>query len=202
MHLNTKHNISPVIKPVDQHTDKELLDHFKKTTDTQWLGILFERYTLLVFGVCMKYLKNAADAQDATQQVFEKVMPEIKKYDIPYFKSWIYSVARNYCLMQLRSRSSRPSITDEIPDSIGTNDESEQKLILDEYLLEEKLNQLNESLKQLTKEQAACIDLFYLQKNSYHEIQEKTGLSFKEVKSHIQNGKRKLKLLLEKNKSL
>lgn len=190
-----------MIIPVDQYSDKELLDHFKKTTDTQWLGILFERYSLLVFGVCMKYLKNAADAQDAAQQVFEKVIPEVTKYDIPYFKSWIYSVARNYCLMQLRGRSARPTITDEIPDSIGANDESEQKLILDEYVLEEKLHQLTESLKQLTKEQAVCIDLFYLQKLSYHEIQEKTGFSFNEVKSHIQNGKRKLKLLLEKKTS-
>jgi len=84
------------------YTDTELLQQYRKTADSQWLGSLFERYSLLVFGVCMKYLRNATDAQDATQHVFEKALGEVGKYEIPFFKSWIYSVAKNHCLMQLR----------------------------------------------------------------------------------------------------
>lgn len=182
----------------NQYTDTELLQHFKKTADSKWIGLLFERYSLLVFGVCMKYLRNAADAQDATQQVFEKALGEVGKYDIPYFKSWIYSVAKNHCLMQIRGRSSKPSTTDELPEESSSDLLTEHELQNKEMMLAEKTDQLAAALDELGQEQRACIEMFYLQKLSYHEIESITGLSFPQVKSHIQNGKRNLRIILEK----
>ena len=165
------------------YTDTELLQQYRKTADSQWLGWLFERYSLLVFGVCMKYLRNATDAQDATQHVFEKALGEVGKYEIPFFKSWIYSVAKNHCLMQLRSRSSKPGTTDELPEETGSNLQTDQELKMKELLMEEQKN---------------CIQMFYLEKLSYHDIETRTGFSFSQVKSHIQNGKRNLRIILEK----
>jgi len=180
------------------YTDGELLQHYRKTAESEWLGWLFERYSLLVFGVCMKYLRNAADAKDATQHVFEKALGEVGKYEIPFFKSWIYSVAKNHCLMQLRSRSSKPNTTDELPEETSTDQLTDQELKMRELLMEEQSHQLTDALKELSHDQQLCIQLFYLDKLSYHEIEMKTGLSFSQVKSHIQNGKRNLRIILEK----
>jgi RNA polymerase sigma-70 factor (ECF subfamily) len=151
-----------------------------------------------VFGVCMKYLRNATDAQDATQHVFEKALGEIGKYEIPFFKSWIYSVAKNHCLMQLRSRSSKPGTTDELPEETSAELLTDQELKMKELLMEEQSHHLKAALHELNPEQRICVEMFYLEKSSYHEIETKTGFSFSQVKSHIQNGKRNLRIILEK----
>ena len=85
-------------------TDQDLLEKFRQSGDNSWLGILLERYTLLLFGVCMKYLKNEEGAKDAVQQIFLKVITELPKYKVDYFKSWLYTIARNYCLMKIRDK--------------------------------------------------------------------------------------------------
>lgn len=180
------------------YTDSELLQHYRKSAESKWLGWLFERYSLLVFGVCMKYLRNAADAQDATQHVFEKALSEVGKYEIPFFKSWIYSVAKNHCLMQIRSKSSKPSTTDEFPEETSADLLTDQELKMREMLMEKQSHELIAALKELSHDQQVCIQLFYLEKLSYHEIETKTGYSFSQVKSHIQNGKRNLRIILEK----
>lgn len=182
---------------LNNHTDSELLELYKKTSDSKYLGILLNRYSLLVFGVCMKYLKDAQNAEDATQQVFEKAISEVKKYEIPYFKSWLYSVAKNQCLMQLRKSPNKPTFTDKEIEDIDIGIDEDQDLLVKEYLYEDTISLLKEALHKLNKEQELCIRLFYLEKLSYREIENKTGLSFQQIKSHIQNGKRNLRILLE-----
>lgn len=179
-------------------SDNLLLQKYRENGDIECAGILLKRYSLLVFGVCMKYLKNSTDAKDASQQVFEKAILEAQKYDIPYFKSWIYSVARNHCLMQLRSASFKPRILDEFPEELTTDSRSDHDIALNALSKEEEESSLWQAIDQLNEEQSICIRLFYLKKLSYQEIQEKTGLSFQQVKSHIQNGKRNLRIILEK----
>lgn len=174
--------------------DKELLEKFYSDHNNEWLGILLPRYTLLLFGVCMKYLKNEEDAKDCVQQIFLKVINELHKYKVDYFKSWIYMIAKNHCLMKLREKGKHPA---EINDTAAAVDDE----ILNKSALAEKENTLSEmeaALKQLSPEQQQCIILFYLEKKSYNEIADKTGFTLMQVKSHIQNGKRNLKLLLEK----
>lgn len=184
-------------KNISHHTDAELLTLFRQTTQNQYLGELLERYSLLVFGVCIKYLKDQTSAQDATQQVFEKVIKEVVKYEIPYFKSWLYSVAKNQCLMQLRNSSNKIHYTAQEIDDLELTAEDDSGLKLREYLLQDKLEILQESLQNLNEDQSNCINLFYLQKLSYREIENKTGLTFQQIKSNIQNGKRNLRMMLE-----
>ena len=63
-----------------QHiSDNEILSKFYADRNREWLGIVLERYTLLLFGVCMKYLKNEEDAKDAVQQIFLKAINELEK---------------------------------------------------------------------------------------------------------------------------
>jgi RNA polymerase sigma-70 factor (ECF subfamily) len=181
----------------DQYSDAILLDLYKKTKDTKWMGILFERYALLVFGVCMKYLKQVNDAQDATQQVFEKAFSEIQKYDVVYFKSWIYSIAKNHCLMQLRGKGHQPVLFESFPEDMLERTDSQVSSIQNENWLEQQSAELIMALQELSSEQKICIELFYFQKFSYKEIEQKTGYTFQQVKSHIQNGKRNLRIILE-----
>jgi len=112
-------------------TDAELLDHFRKDGDSRWLGTLLQRYTLLLFGVCMKYMKDEEQARDCVQQVFLKALTEIPRYRIDYFKSWIFTIARNHCLMQLRSKGRTST---ELPETVaGPPPEEEQH---DKWMLE------------------------------------------------------------------
>ncbi|HKZ66970.1 MAG TPA: sigma-70 family RNA polymerase sigma factor, partial [Chitinophagaceae bacterium] len=90
-------------------TDQELLQNYQNDHNSEWLGLLLQRYTLLLLGVCMKYLKNEEEAKDSVQQIFLKVIQELQKYKVEYFKSWLYMVAKNHCLMKLRDRQSKIS---------------------------------------------------------------------------------------------
>ena len=185
----------PVNPKLDKHiSDQELLERFYADRDNQWLGILLERYTLLLLGVCMKYLKNEELARDSVQQIFLKAITELQKYRVEYFKSWIYMVAKNHCLMQLRDKPGKNTI--EVKESIpAETDETDKESLL---LNEKTYEYMGEALKELNADQQLCVTLFYMEKKSYQQITEQTGYSMMQVKSHIQNGKRNMRILIEK----
>ncbi len=173
--------------------DQELLHRFYGDHDNEWLGILLQRYTMLLLGVCMKYLKNEEDARDCVQQVFLKAISELHKYKVDYFKSWIYMVAKNHCLMKLRNNHNHTAaLNDEI---MATPDETLDKT--NHLEKDKKMTDLSVALQHLNREQQLCVTLFYLHKKSYQEIADQTTYSMMQVKSHIQNGKRNLKRLME-----
>jgi RNA polymerase sigma-70 factor (ECF subfamily) len=179
-----------------QHiTDQELLEQFYTDHNNEWLGILLQRYTLLLLGVSMKYLKNEEEAKDSVQQIFLKVIQELQKYKVEYFKSWLYMVAKNYCLMKLRERSGKPIAALNENFAARPAEETDQQALLQN---EQTLELMEAALKELSTEQQQCVTLFYLQKKSYQEVSNETGFSMLQVKSFIQNGKRNLKLLIEK----
>jgi RNA polymerase sigma-70 factor (ECF subfamily) len=174
--------------------DKQLLDRFYNEGNNYWLGILLQRYTLLLLGVCMKYLKNEEDAKDSVQQIFLKVISELQKYKVDYFKSWLYMIARNHCLMKIRDRQGKIPV--ELSDKLLYPEEVNNKQELIEK--DKTLTLIEEGLQQLNEEHRLCLTLFYLQKKSYQEIADVTGYTLLQVKSFIQNGKRNLKLIVEK----
>jgi RNA polymerase sigma factor (sigma-70 family) len=174
-------------------TDQELLDQYYTSGDNDWLGILLPRYTLLLLGVSMKYLKNEEEARDCVQQIFVKVITELAKYRVEYFKSWIYTIARNHCLMKLRDRHGHAELSETM---LAAWDEDPGKSSHREK--EQWLEWMGQSLEELGKEQKLCVILFYLEKRSYQEIALSTGYTLMQVKSYIQNGKRNLRLSMEK----
>ena len=182
-----------VSKKEFQHIcDQDLLAQYYESHDNRLLGILLQRYTMLLLGVCMKYLKDEETAKDSVQQIFLKVIYEVKKYHVQYFKSWLYMIARNHCLMQLRKHDIKNA--KEINENIFEEEPSLQQHVEKEQLL----SLIEMSLDELNADQKTCITLFYLDKRSYHQISVQTGLSLMQVKSFIQNGKRNLKILVEK----
>jgi RNA polymerase sigma factor (sigma-70 family) len=176
-------------------SDQQLLENFYADHDPEWLGILLPRYTLLLLGVCMKYLKNEEEAKDCVQQIFLKAITELGKYRVEYFKSWLYMVAKNHCLMRIRDRHGKMPVelTDRNMQAVE-EPQDKQSLMQDDHAIE----LMAEALNELSHEQRHCVTLFYLQKKSYQEISEETGYTMMQVKSYIQNGKRNLKLMIEK----
>ncbi len=180
-------------------TDSQLIDAYVSEGNTDYFGLLFERYTHLVFGVCMKYLKNPHDAEDAVMGIFEKLMTDLKKNEVRDFKNWLYRVAKNHCLMILRKQKVISRAEDEITQE--KQQEFMEFLFGDHLTTEEgdvdgKLISLHDAMNSLRLEQRKCIELMYLEKKSYNEIAQMTGYSLKNVKSYIQNGKRNLKNML------
>ena len=181
--------------PNSHISDQQLLNSFYTSRENHWLGILLQRYTLLLLGVCMKYLKNEEEAKDCVQQVFLKAITELHKYKVEYFKSWLYMVAKNHCLMKLRDRQARTPAEIKEQMAITPADDPGMALHLEK---DRQLEMMNDCLQELVKEQKQCVTLFYLEKRSYNEIADHTGFTLLQVKSYIQNGKRNLKILLER----
>ena len=185
---------------IKSFSDTELLIAYKKSNDTNNIGELFERYTHLIFGVCMKYLKNEEDSKDAVMQIFENLIEDLKVQEISNFKSWIYSVSKNHCLMILRKGKTvgkaRENLFEKIKAEVMESvDVIHQHNKVD---LNDKIPELKKGIELLNTEQRKCIELLYLHDKSYNEVSQITGYSLKQVKSYIQNGKRNLKIYLEK----
>lgn len=171
-------------------SDEELVAQYTSRADQGAFGALYARYAYLVFGVCLKFLKNKPASQDATAQIFEKLLNSLHKHQIDYFRGWLHTLARNHCLMQLRS-TGKIQFTDAASIPLESNDD-----ISDAILKEADLNALELAIERLNHDQRNCIMLFYYQGLSYEQIVDQREYNLNQVKSHIQNGKRNLKILM------
>lgn len=184
-------------KKYHEQTDEELLEKFKTSGNLEQLGILYERYMHLVYGVCLKYLENREDARDGVTAIFEKLITELPKHEVEQFRGWLYVLTKNHCLMKIRAEKSeirRKEVW-----------ENEQELFMESaeemHPIDEDGQSLNKTLqecmKKLKGQQQECIRLFYFENRSYREITSLLELEEKKVKSFIQNGKRNLKICIE-----
>lgn len=189
---------------IKELSDIELISKYKNSRDKIYIGELYERYTRMVFFICMKYHRDEEKSKDAVMQIFEKLFNDLLKHEIESFKSWLHTVAKNHCLIQLRSDKSELNRHNKFKTDQKSFVESGDELYHDNVeqntTYEDKID---DALNSLNKEQKICVELFYLQEKCYNEIAEITGYDLKKVKSYIQNGKRNLKIYLlkfEKNK--
>jgi RNA polymerase sigma factor (sigma-70 family) len=179
---------------ISTYSDLELIAHFQENGDNRYVGELFNRYTHLVFGVCLKYLKDPDESQDAVMLIFEKLLTDLKRFEIQNFPPWLHRLTQNYCLMMLRQKEKHLKDSQNLEKNVYDNVETPQiEHLFEENLPEEPLNNVEAALANLKDEQRTCLMLFYMEQKSYQEIAEQTRLSLKEVKSHIQNGRRNIK---------
>jgi RNA polymerase sigma-70 factor (ECF subfamily) len=179
-------------------SDDQLIAEYKLNQDNNCVGELYKRYTAFTFSICLKYLKNKELARDAVLEIFEDLLEKLFVHDVKNFRSWLYTVAKNHCLLKTRNKKLNVEFVENYEKH--QNDFMEQERILNpEYIVkEENIQKLEKCIMQLKPEQKSCIELFFIQEKSYNEIVEITGFSYKEVKTHIQNGKRNLEILLKK----
>ena len=178
----------------DGVADNELLTQYKNTLDIKVLAVLFQRYMDLLFGVCLKYLKQPEIAKDAVMQIFEELVKKADKHEIENFKGWLYALAKNYCLMQLRSpRNIKTAAFD--GDFMQSQEDVHPANVMEK---EAEFMRMEDCLKKLPAEQEQTVRLFYLENQCYKDIANQTGIEWNKVRSYIQNGRRNLKICMEK----
>jgi RNA polymerase sigma factor (sigma-70 family) len=175
--------------------EAKLLTRYKESQDPALVGELYSRYMALVYGVCLKYLKDREESRDAVMHIYETLLEALKKHEVSNFKSWLYTLARNHCLMKLRAEKGRHF--EDI--SMGIMENVSEKHPDSEPDLEQNVSKLEKCLEALVPDQRTCVQLFYYEQKCYREIESITGLDNNRVKSHIQNGKRNLKICMERN---
>ncbi|MDW3196426.1 MAG: sigma-70 family RNA polymerase sigma factor [Cytophagales bacterium] len=182
-----------VSKKFEDVSDAELLKRYVETADLEYFGQLYDRYLHLIYGLCMKYFNSSEDSKDATMEIFEHVSTAALSKEVTHFKSWLYVISKNHCLMQLRKKQ-RQEEKNHVPFMESAAD---VHLIYEEDQIDKDIEALTACIETLKEEQKRCVSLFYLKKKSYREVELITELSAKAVKSAIQNGKRNLKICVE-----
>lgn len=177
-------------------SEQRLLTEYRKTGDLQLLGRLYEPYMPLIYGVCLKYYKDEAKSEDAVMQIFESLISKLRVHEVSNFKSWLHTLARNHCLMELR-KANRVTTVD-IEEHVVESDVFLHQQNEGERNPEEQLALMESCLETLSDEQRRCITLFYIEQKCYKDVAELTGYDLGQVKSYIQNGKRNLKICMEK----
>lgn len=175
--------------------DLALIANYQLSGDLEVLGVLYNRYMHLVFGVCFNYFKDEELSKDAVMQIFEELVVKLKVHQVQNFKSWLHVLSRNHCLMALRKSSKNPMVS--LEDNFVENDDFVHLDIDDAK--ETQLTVMEKCMETLPDEQRKSVDLFYLQEKCYKEVADITGYDMLKVKSYIQNGKRNLKICIEKN---
>ena len=172
------------------------MERYKQRGDREVVGELYKRYVHLVYGVCLQYLRNRDDSKDAVMQIFEKLFVSLKEHDVENFKSWLHVTTKNHCLMALR-KIKKSDLGENIDTSVMELSQIDHHE--DEMELEDNLTLLQKCMEQLKEAQKMCIQLFFIEKKCYNEIVGTTSYPLKKVKSYIQNGKRNLKLCMERS---
>lgn len=175
--------------------EEHILADYHRTGDLKLLGGLYQNYMPLVYGVCLKYLKDEEKSKDAVMQIFEQLIDKLRAHQVSNFKSWLYMLSRNFCLMELRASGRQQTIP--LEENFMEND-AFVHLDIDDTR-EQKLTVLEECLEKLPEGQKETVKLFYLEQKCYREVADETGFDMNKVKSYIQNGKRNLKICIEKN---
>ena len=174
--------------------DSDLVILYKESGDLSILGELYQRHMDLIFGVCLKYLKDPELAKDSVMAIFEELTLKLRKHEVNHFKAWLHQLARNHCLMYLRSPRNKNSLP--LPDELMHSAETEHLNAVMEK--EKSLTNMSECLETLGADQKQVIKAFYLQEKSYQLISEETGLDWNRVRSLIQNGRRNLRICMDK----
>jgi len=178
-------------------SDAELVKQFKQSGDLKVLAALYQRYMDLVYGVSLKYLKDPEMAKDAVMQIFEELVTKLRKHEVANFRGWLHVLTKNHCLMVLRSTKNFK--TEEWTPGIMQSDENPH---LNGILSrEENLGRLEDCVQDLPLDQKMAVSLFYLEEKCYNDIVAATGLEWNTVRSLIQNGRRNLKICMEKKMS-
>ena len=180
-------------KILSTESDDGLVRKYRETADINTLGELYNRYMELVYGVCLKYIKEPEDAKDCVINIFEELITKLKRYEVDNFKPWLYQLAKNHCLMKLRSKKGYLVNVD--MDIVHLSENSHLEEVMEKEL---RLTTMESCIEQLPADQKQAIQLFYLDDKCYKEIAEAISTDITKVRSFIQNGRRNLKICMEK----
>lgn len=177
-------------------TDEQLVNAFQQSGKEIYFDELFERYHLLVYGLCLNLTANREDSKDLTLIAFQKAYEALPRTRLQRFDHWLFTLCRNECLHFLRKKSKvkKGFISwqqDQKDKPEFMLNEAFRRSLYEEELVQDEL--LKAGLAHLSKPQRVCLELFVYEFKSYQEIGRYTGYSLAQTKSHIQNGRLKLR---------
>lgn len=153
---------------------------------------LVERMKVKVFHLCLGILRDTASAEDAAQDCFVKVWRSLPNYaGQSSLSTWVYAIARNTCLSELRRRNYRHSVP------LLTNDDAEEISEANLTATEEESNRLQPDemdvlLSRLSEKHQRVLRLFYYQDCSYETVSAMLGIPMGTVKTDLHRAKREL----------
>ena len=145
----------------------------------------------LIYGTCLKYLKNSTQAEDAVMDIYVSLLDKVLKHDIDTFRPWIYRLSVNHCLEELRKNKRTRERKNEAEFMY-----SEQIFHPDDVNTESSLQMMEGCISRLNNLQKQCINLFYYKKQSYRDIANELSMNYTKVRSAIQNGRRNIKICM------
>lgn len=181
--------------PIEK-SDEELIRAYQQDGDAQHIAQLYSKYIELVYGLCLKCLKDKEGSEDAVMDIYEVLLKKLKSHQVDYFKSWLYILSKNHCLGEIRKQQKQHKLKEAYGETQTT---SETFHPFDDGMKEQLLDKLDDCLQKLIDTQKTCITQFYIEKQSYKEISSNLSLSWNRVRSLIQNGRRNLKLCIEQS---
>jgi RNA polymerase sigma factor (sigma-70 family) len=171
--------------------DEEIVRSFQETGSSDCFAELFARHRKRVFSACRGFFADSAAAEDATQETFLRVYKSIRSFEGGNFLGWLMRIAKNVCIDEWRKCRAEAGIEEtdltEVPARERLDSSSELRLALE---------QLWKEMSFLPPPQRRCLEM-KIQGYSYEETAAGTGLSIEAVKSHLQNGRRRLWLRTE-----
>jgi RNA polymerase sigma-70 factor (ECF subfamily) len=181
-----------VTASADTDSDDRLLARMR-ADDTAAYRLLVERHIDRAFGLALRVLKNAADAEDVTQEAFVKAWQ--KRHDWQEgrakFSTWLYRVIVNACIDQLRGP--RGENLEDVPEPRDEGEDAVSSIHRQQVVL-----QLDKALARLPAPQRAAITLSYHEGLSNKEIAEVMGTSLFAVESLLKRGRQRLRELLKR----
>ena len=165
----------------------------KYERDISSWGTIYEACKQSIYLICLRITGSQQDAEDLTSEVFIRGFEKLKLYDehkpiLP----WLQTIAYHQSIDFVRERS-RKQVEDGALEELPIPENPHTRI---EQI--EMRQQILSVARQLKREQRRCFCLFYFQRKSYREIAQLTGYSVNEVRSHLQNGRRKFKQLYSK----
>lgn len=173
--------------------DNLSVEKYLQSRDPQYWGTLYEKYRQPTFLLCMRIVRNVEEAKDLAAETFIKAFEHLERFKPGHpFLPWLSRIATNLCVDHLRRRNrfrfQAVAENHVVANSDGESSAEDQ---------EELKTRILKAIKMLKRAQRRCFCLFYIHRLSYQEISELTGYSLQQVRSHIQNGRRKFKICME-----
>jgi len=171
-------------------TDDEVIEKYLTTSEPKYYSILYDRYSTKVFSKCISLLKSESLAEDATQDIFIKILMNLSKFSgKSKFSTWIYSITYNYCIDMIRRKKKDPSL---LVDNIADTHDSVED-VEDKFLLETNITRLKIILEDIPIADKSILLMKYQDSLSIKEIGGILDKSESAIKMKIKRAKLKFK---------
>ena len=172
-------------------TDEEAIEAYLATQNANYFNILYDRYTSKVFGKCYSLLKSEAQAQDAAQEIFVKVLLNLSKFSgKSKFSTWLYSITYNFCIDVIRKNKKNIGV---LVDDINAYGEEIIDDIEDSEIMETNVIRLKAVLNEIPAGDKAILLMKYQDEFSIKDICGILNKSESAVKMKIKRAKEKFK---------